>query len=93
MAERLQKIIAESGLMSRRAAELAISEGRVLVNGLPAKLGDRAESSDRITLDGEAFQYYDASIAELAPRAGRYQILYGTSSLDKDLKALDFVVK
>ena len=54
MAERLQKIIAESGLMSRRAAELAISEGRVLVNGLPAKLGDRAESSDRITLDGEA---------------------------------------
>ena len=46
-----------------------------------------------ITLDGEAFQYYDASIDELAPRAGRYQILYGTSSLDKDLKALDFVVK
>ena len=53
MAERLQKIIAESGLMSRRAAELVISEGRVLVNGRPAKLGDRAESGDRITLDGE----------------------------------------
>ena len=53
MAERLQKIIAESGLMSRRAAELAISEGRVLVNGRPAKLGDRAESNDRITLDGD----------------------------------------
>ena len=53
MAERLQKIIAESGLMSRRAAELAISEGRILVNGQPAKLGDRAEGSDRITLDGE----------------------------------------
>ena len=53
MAERLQKIIAESGLMSRRAAELVISEGRVLVNGRPAKLGDRAENGDRITLDGE----------------------------------------
>ena len=53
MAERLQKIIAESGLMSRRAAELAISEGRVLINGQPAKLGDRAESSDGITLDGK----------------------------------------
>ena len=53
MAERLQKIIAESGLMSRRAAELAILEGRVLVNGQPANLGDRAESSDRITLDGK----------------------------------------
>ena len=46
-----------------------------------------------ITLDGEAFQYYDASIDELSTRPGRYQMLYGTSSLDKDLKALDFVVK
>ena len=53
MAERLQKIIAESGLMSRRAAELAISEGRVQINGRTAALGERGESSDRITLDGE----------------------------------------
>ena len=52
MGERLQKIIAESGLMSRRAAELAISEGRVRINDRPARLGDRGESSDRITLDG-----------------------------------------
>ena len=47
----------------------------------------------KITLDGEAFEYYDPSIDELAPRKGRYQILYGSSSLDKDLKALDFEVK
>ena len=46
-----------------------------------------------ITLDSEAFEYYDESIDELSPRAGRYQILYGTSSLDKDLKKLDFVLK
>ena len=46
-----------------------------------------------ITLDGEAFEYYDASIDELSTRRGRYQILYGSSSLDKDLQALDFVVK
>ena len=46
-----------------------------------------------IQLDGEAFEYYDENIDELAVKAGRYQILYGTSSLDKDLKALDFVVK
>ncbi len=47
----------------------------------------------QITLDGEAFEYYDPSIDELSTRSGRYQILYGSSSLDKDLKALDFVVK
>ena len=46
-----------------------------------------------ITLDGEAFEYYDASIDELSTRPGRYQILYGSSSLDKDLQSLDFVVK
>ncbi len=46
-----------------------------------------------ITLDGEAFEYYDPSIDELSTRPGRYQILYGTSSRDKDLQSLDFVVK
>ena len=46
-----------------------------------------------ITLDGEAFEYYDEAIDELSTKAGRYQILYGTSSNDKDLQAFDFVVK
>ena len=36
MAERLQKIIAASGLMSRRAAEEAITAGRVTFNGRTA---------------------------------------------------------
>ena len=46
-----------------------------------------------ITLDGEAFEYYDESIDELSTRPGRYQILYGTSSLDRDLQSLPFTVK
>ena len=46
-----------------------------------------------ITLDGEAFEYYDEAIDELSVKSGRYQILYGTSSLDADLKSFDFVVK
>ena len=33
MSERVQKIIAAAGLMSRRAAEEAIAAGRVSVNG------------------------------------------------------------
>ncbi len=47
----------------------------------------------KITLDGEAFEYYDEHIDELATKTGRYQILYGTSSLDKDLQAIDFIVE
>ena len=47
----------------------------------------------KITLDGEAFEYYNPSIDELSTRPGRYQILYGTSSMDQDLQSLDFTVR
>lgn len=46
-----------------------------------------------IILDGEAFEYYDPSIDELSPRPGRYKILYGTSSRDKDLQSIDFTLR
>ena len=39
--ERIQKIMAEQGLCSRRAAEQIIAEGRVKVNGHPVKVGDK----------------------------------------------------
>ncbi len=53
MRERLQKLISASGLMSRRAAEEAVSAGRVSVNGAAARLGDRADpETDQILLDG-----------------------------------------
>lgn len=51
-AQRLQKLIAEAGLASRREAEAWISEGRVRVNGRVARLGDRAGSEDAVTVDG-----------------------------------------
>lgn len=51
-AERLQKVLAELGLGSRRVVEGWIGEGRVRVNGQIAKLGDRVTSADRIRLDG-----------------------------------------
>lgn len=53
MAERLQKVIAESGLMSRRAAEEAISSGRVQLNGRTAILGEKADAGDQIRVDGK----------------------------------------
>ena len=53
MTERLQKILSASGLMSRRAAEACISEGRVTVNGKTAQLGDKADAErDHILVDG-----------------------------------------
>ncbi len=53
MRERLQKIIAASGLMARRKAEEAIQACRVTVNGLPAHIGDSADpETDTILVDG-----------------------------------------
>ena len=53
MLQRLQKLIAASGLMARRKAEEAIAAGRVTVNGRTALLGESADpETDRILLDG-----------------------------------------
>jgi len=53
MAERLQKLLSAAGLCSRRTAEVWIAQGRVRVNGLPAKLGDQASlDRDDITVNG-----------------------------------------
>lgn len=54
MAERLQKLISASGLMSRRVAEECIVAGRVTVNGATAALGDKADpATDIIMVDGK----------------------------------------
>ena len=54
MRERVQKIIAGSGVASRRRAEQLIQEGRVQVNGSVCGLGDTADrETDKITVDGE----------------------------------------
>lgn len=50
---RLQKIIAESGLCSRRKAEEYIKQGKVKVNGRVASIGDGATIKDIISVDGE----------------------------------------
>jgi 23S rRNA pseudouridine2605 synthase len=54
MEQRLQKIIAEMGIASRRKAEELIMEGRVTVNGKPAVIGMKADPMrDHIKVDGK----------------------------------------
>lgn len=51
-AERLQKVLSQLGLASRREAEAWIRAGRITVNGKAAVLGTRVGADDQLKLDG-----------------------------------------
>lgn len=51
--DRIQKVLAQSGLASRREVERMIAEGRIQVNGQPASLGDRISDGDVVLVDGK----------------------------------------
>lgn len=50
---RINQFVASSSGLSRRAADAAITTGRVTVNGQLATLGQTVAASDRLTLDGQ----------------------------------------
>lgn len=55
MAEqRIQKVLSDQGICSRRAAERMIDEGRVKVNDHPVTLGDKMDPDyDKVSIDGK----------------------------------------
>ena len=50
-------------------------------------------SKAEISLSRESFEFWDASTNTMRVKPGKYEILYGTSSLDKDLKTLTVELK
>ena len=52
-APKLHKVLAQSGLGSRRDLEQMILDGRVTVNGEPAHTGQRVSHGDRVAIDGK----------------------------------------
>jgi len=65
MGERLQKILANTGLGSRRELERWIADGEVRLNGTLAKLGDRAALDDDLTVKG---RFYKVVADDVQPR-------------------------
>ena len=59
---------------------------RVSMNG-----GEKKSVS--IELPASSFEYYDSAADDLIVKPGKYQILYGSSSADADLKALPLTIK
>ena len=56
MKERIQKILANEGIVSRRQAENLIREGRIKINGQEAILGMSISRRDLIEIDGKAVE-------------------------------------
>ena len=56
MKERIQKILANEGIVSRRQAENLIREGRIKVNGQEAILGMSISRHDLIEIDGKTVE-------------------------------------
>jgi 23S rRNA pseudouridine2605 synthase len=52
--EKLQKVLAHLGLGSRRQIEGWIEEGRLTIDGLTARLGDRVRGGQAVRLDGKS---------------------------------------
>jgi 23S rRNA pseudouridine2605 synthase len=50
--EKLQKVLARSGMGSRREMERLIDSGEVAINGSKAKLGDRVSIADQVSVHG-----------------------------------------
>ena len=86
--ERLQKVIAQAGVCSRRKAEVLISEGKVKVNGqVVTTLGTTVSEDDKIYVDGkllksESKAYYVLNkarntISSVSDEKGRKTVLDG----------------
>ena len=55
--ERVQKLIANAGVCSRREAEKLIEDGKVRVNGKTIELGSKANPSDAIFVNNKPLQF------------------------------------
>jgi len=95
-AERLQKVLAAAGVASRRVAEGYIAQGRVVVDGRVAELGDRVTLDQRVEIDGTPVQLDTAKryivlnkpvgiVSSLADARGRPDLRVFTDSFTERL--------
>jgi 23S rRNA pseudouridine2605 synthase len=68
-APKLQKVLAQAGVGSRRDMEQLVLEGRITVNGQPAHIGQRISFGDHLRIDGKPVK---ARIVPPPPRVLAY---------------------
>jgi pseudouridine synthase len=74
MQERLQKVIAHAGIVSRREAERFITEGRVAVNGcIVTQLGTKVDPArDKLNVDGRLVKSFPGKVYVLMNKPAGY---------------------
>lgn len=70
--ERLQKVLSQAGIASRRKAETLILEGRVQVNGQTAQLGMKVAQDDTVTVDGQLVSWQIPKVTYLLHKPAGY---------------------
>lgn len=85
--QRLQKVLADRGLGSRREIEAWIAAGRVSVNGKIAELGQRIVGHESVCIDGKPV----TSAPAAAPRVLLYNKPEGQLTARKDTTGRDTV--
>ena len=53
---RINKYLADSGFCSRREADRLVEQGKVRINGQPARIGDRVQPSDHVVVGNRAIR-------------------------------------
>jgi 23S rRNA pseudouridine2605 synthase len=70
VADRIQKVLANAGVGSRREIERWIKQGRLLIDGQSAQLGDRLTGGEKILLDGRPVRVFPSA------RQQKYHCIY-----------------
>ena len=91
MQQRLQKILSQAGVASRRAAETLIAEGRVSVNGSTVReLGTKADvDQDDVRVDGRRVRGAEAKRYILLNKPAGYRVhpIRSAAAPDRDRSA------
>lgn len=67
-SEKLQKVLADAGMGSRRDMEQMILEGRITVNAKPAYIGQRVMPDDEVRMNGVVVKRAEPSDTRKVPR-------------------------
>mgnify|MGYP002672675731 FL=1 len=63
---RLQKVLAQKGIASRRTIEEWIKVGRIQINGKKANLGDKVLPTDKVKIDGKLVEIKQSRVQQRA---------------------------